>query len=185
MYIVLDKVILIVGIILCSAGAWYISRGLVKKTEDVMCIEVAFVYSWNDNYVLSSIKQKVEGTAGCILIGLGSIFQVISIMIYKNIFILEDYSLLFGVVMVTLAILILIVCVYKLANRGIDRYYMKRVISYIKEYRCLKNETNISDIKRYIKYVKDVKPKTDDKRQVIVEFDKTFGTNYSEKLYQG
>lgn len=174
MNIILQRVLLILGIILNAIGAWYISRCLIKKTEKEMITENYVVDFWNDNYVLSSIKQKIEGTFGASYIIFGSIVQVYTIVCDIETVLFPKMNIILSVIIIIAILIVILSTLIIITNTGIRKLYLKRVIAFIRIYRKIDNNTHIAVINRYIKYVDKDYNDISDKAEAISMYNSLF-----------
>lgn len=153
MMITLGKLITLFGLFFDVLGAWYISRGIIKKTEDELKSETGFAFAPNDNYIISGLKQKIEGDYGFAFLTLGFTFQGISTIFNSGIF-LNQVSLLYllATSIIVLTIIILV--------EGSVRRAQKRSVG-IHVYKVIQRHLNSSgdkpmhilDIKRFLGYL--------------------------------
>ena len=171
MYISLEKILVISGIMLSVIGAWYISRCLIKKTNIEMIKEAGTTYSWNDNYVLSAIKQRIEGNHGITFIMFSALLQI-CFVIYSS----ETTSLIIFPVWSSITlILFLIMSLIVITNISVRNKYKKRVIEYISQNRNISEKTHEKDIERYISYIdKNYNYSNQTKEELVSHFNKIY-----------
>ncbi len=176
MYIVAQNTLSILGLIFDILGAWYISRSLIKKRITDMQKENCFVYGVNDNYVISSIKDKLECKFGFSIVLFGFALQLIAQLYNEEIFlcritalnILIIFTIIIGIIIITL----MIGCLYvKRKYNIIVKYYIKNEISHLDI-----QKVHINDLRNFVRYIKNDFDKENNftREQIIVELNKIY-----------
>ena len=100
------KFIGLLGLCFDVIGAWYISRGLIRKTVEVLKHETGFSFGPNDNYIISGYTQKIESNVGFIFLLLGFTLQGLSSIITKSSLVssLSNAEGLLGLVLLFIAV---------------------------------------------------------------------------------
>ena len=174
MIIILQKIFMIFGILVNVIGAWYISRCLIKKTQNEMKSENCFVYSWNDDYVLSAMKQKIEGTVGIVFIVVGSLLQISTIVYDSQIEVLLGMAPGESAIVIIMIIFLLLLLFICFANSIIKHRYQKSVVEYIRRNRQVNDKTHIYDINRYIKYADKTHESINNRTRAIEKFNRVY-----------
>lgn len=73
--------IITLGLIFDIIGAWYISRGLIRKTKEEIDIEAGGKYNIHHSNKISLIRQKVECKYGFVFMFIGFLLQIICYVI--------------------------------------------------------------------------------------------------------
>lgn len=144
----------VTGLILDIIGAWYITRGIVKKTLEEMTVE-APQFSWDVNhaYVIGALTQKNEAKIGFVLLFLGFAFQAVTYILNTELsslnfsiwWVILDFTSLLAVAIVSHFI------VKRKINNAKKVYLRKIIIAQLEE---TKGRQHIDDTKWYLRYLR-------------------------------
>lgn len=152
----LSSLITLFGLILDIIGAWYISRGLVKKTREDIKKETGFCFGPNDNYIISGLSQKAECKVGFIFLLFGFMLQGVGNLLPS--FSFNSCTPIFYRNIILVGLFFIILCFIisnKIIKKIIKNYILIHVSQVIKEHIKASNDSpmHIGDIKRYLDYL--------------------------------
>lgn len=121
----LNVLIGVFGLMFDITGAWFISRGLVKKTDKQIINESRTYYGANFNITKSNVYQKVECTIGFVFLAVGFMLQAIGYLDSSGTKVQTRHIILFT------AIYVIVTVISVLVNIKIrDKYYKKFLKAY-------------------------------------------------------
>ena len=152
------KLIVLLGLAFDVLGAWYISRGLMRKSKKDLENETGFCFGPNDDYIIGGLSQKIECKIGFYILLLGFTLQGISSLLTAKWFI----AILSFVETIPFFIICLVIwfgCFFVL-----EKMVKRKVTSNIKDYvkdlvkQHINQECdapyNVDDMKRLLGYLK-------------------------------
>ena len=149
----LGSLIGVTGLILDIIGAWYLARGIVKKTLEEMTVE-APQFSWDVNhaYVIGALTQKIEAKIGFVLLTLGFTFQAITYILNIELSSLNFIRLIILDSIVLIGVAIVSHFIVKIKVNNAKMAYLRKII--IAQLEETKGRQHIDDTKWYLRYLK-------------------------------
>lgn len=143
----------VTGLILDIMGAWYITRGLVKKNlNDIRHEAPQFTFGINEAYVIGALTQRIEARIGFVLLFWGFGLQAITYVLSTE---LSSMSILQWWLSADLFSLIMIFVLSDYAIKRTVRTTKKNFLrEQIKKYiKSTENAKHLEDTKRYLRYL--------------------------------
>lgn len=157
MTVSIARFLTLIGLCFDVIGAWYISRGIMKKTEEELIKETGFSFGPNNNYIISGLKQKVEGDFGFFFLLVGFSLQGISSLL-NNVYFTKllsiDTVIICFISLIVLIALTLIVTDKIIRSR--QKVYVKKHVYKVVEEHIRSNgdkPKQIQDIIRLLNYI--------------------------------
>lgn len=124
------KLVAILGLAFDVLGAWYISRGLIRKTKKNIVSEAEVTWGPNDNYIINGLVQKIECNVGFWLLLFGFVLQGISTILSGE---LMNKLLVSWQVLTSLGVeLASVLIVYKCSEHIIGKKSKKEILEHVK-----------------------------------------------------
>ena len=154
LFVILGSLIGVNGLILDIIGAWYLSRGLVRKTlKEIVQEAPQFSFGINEAYVIGALIQKIEATMGFGLLFFGFGLQALPYILNTE---LSSIYITLWWIISDIAIL---VAIFKVSDRLVKRRGRTARKKYLREdilekmRTTEKNLQHIDDTKRYLRHL--------------------------------
>lgn len=119
----INNSISLIGIVFDIVGAWFLSRGLIKKPIEEIRTESVMSF-FNYYYAPGSIRQKSESTTGFLFLFLGFVLQGFSYIDTE----IKDWNI-FYIVLISSIIIACSICVFGYINyKNKNKEFIIRVI---------------------------------------------------------
>ena len=148
----LGNLIGVTGLMLDIIGAWYLSRGLVRKNlKEIVREAPQASFGINVAYVIGALTQRIEARTGFGFLFFGFVLQALSYLLKME---LSSLNLRWWITLsISVPVVVFIVSdlLVKTRARTVRKKYLREEI--IKHMEATDKPKHIEDTKRYLKYL--------------------------------